>query len=487
VRVDPAEARDTAGRLVAVLAERHAGALRFAGVDLAPALEQQLFFALRDGRRLPTGIGGVAAGAFGAAAPLAASALGIVGRTRTLPDAAEIAVLVRDPTHYAVVDLVEARLQEIAGEALTVVRVGRAAAVPAQRAAAARLSDFVDPRLALAALAQPRAVRRALGSSASAWNEAVGPERAGELRRLAVAESGRIALGAAGLVSLVRRWRPSVLASFDEVGTWARLLPAVAREHGVRSVDLPHAEAADAVAIRGAGYDVMATYGPSASAVLRAAGIGEERIVEIGAPRLDSLIERLAAADPPAPGGPVVFAAQYVTGAMAPDLLRHALRAAVAAAGALGAEVVVVPHPAEPRGTAARLVAELAASERASLRVAAAGTLHEELLGARLLLTGWSNSVFEAAVAGVPAITVAPAGVAPVDFAADGLAAHATDPESAARAALALAEPEARAAAIARARRAAEERLGPLDGMASDRAARLLLSLAGDGRRRSAA
>ena len=486
MRVDPAEARSVAGALVASLVERDEEALRLSGVDLAPALEQQLFFALRDGRLPPSGFRGLAAGALGTGTPLAAAGLGIIGRARTQPDAAEIAVLVRDPTHYAAVDLIEARLQEIAGEALTVVRVGRAAALASPRAFTARLVDVMDPRLALDTLGRRRAMRRALGTCSATWDEALGTERAGQLRRLAAMEAGRIALGAAGLVSLVRRWRPSVLAAFDEIGTWARLLPAVARAHGVRSVDLPHAEAADAIAIRGAGYDVMATYGPRASAVLRAAGIGAERIVEIGAPRLDPLVERLATSTSPPAGAAVVFAAQYETGAMTADLLRRALRAAAAAAGALGAELVVVPHPAEPAGTAAGLVAELPA-DGAPRRVADAGALHDELIGARLLVTGWSNSVFEAAVAAVPAITVAPAGVAPVDFAADGLAAHAVDPGMAARMAVALAEPGARDAAVERARRAAEARLGPLDGKASDRAARLLISLAGDGRRRSAA
>jgi hypothetical protein len=425
--------------------------------------------------------------AVGAGAPLAAAALGIAGRARTQPDAAEIAVLVRDATHYPVVDLIEARLHDIAGEALTVVRVGRAAAAPAPRAVTARLADLVDPRLALATLACRRAVGQALHAGAGAWDEAVGPVRARQLRRVADVEVGRIALGAAGLVSLVRRWRPAVLAAFDEVGTWARLLPAVARAHGVRSVDLPHAEAADPVAIRGAGYDVMATYGPRASAVLREAGVEEGRIAEIGAPRLDPLIARVAAEGLAPAEGPVVFAAQYVTGAMTSDLQRGALRAAMAAAHALGAELVVVPHPAEPPGSAAALVGELSATGSQRPRVAAAGTLDDELIGARLLLTAWSNSVFEAAVAGVPAITVAPPGVAPVDFATDGLAAHAADPQAAARAAVSLATPQARSVAVQRARRAAEERLGPLDGMAADRAARLLLAAAGDTRRRSAA
>jgi glycosyltransferase involved in cell wall biosynthesis len=279
------------------------------------------------------------------------------------------------------------------------------------------------------------------------------------------------------VLSVVNRWEPALLAGLDEIGTWARLLPAAARRSAVPSLDLPHAEAADAVAIRGASYDCMATYGPRATEVLLAAGVERDSIVEIGAPRLDGLVRLVAQRTEAGPERRVVFAAQYVTGAMTAEALATCFDAAVAAAAAFdAAKLVVVPHPAEPPGTAASLVTgrpDIGPSVRL-----ADGGLHVEVTRAALLVTGWSNSVFEAAVAGIPAIAVNPGGVAPVDFGADGLALAAADAESAARVAAALRDEAARSAAVERARRVAAERLGPLDGRAAERAARLMLAVA---------
>jgi hypothetical protein len=77
--------------------------------------------------------------------------------------------------------------------------------------------------------------------------------------------------------------------------------------------------------------------------------------------------------------------------------------------------------------------------------------------------------------------------VAPVDFAADGLAVGASDEASAARAAASLRDEETMRATVERAQAVATQRLGPLDGRASERAARLMLSLARGEPRRSAA
>jgi hypothetical protein len=173
-----------------------------------------------------------------------------------------------------------------------------------------------------------------------------------------------------------------------------------------------------------------------------------------------------------------VFAAQYEAGSMRRHVLEACYRAALGAAEALGAELVVVPHPAEQPGTAASLVAGQRDPSGVAVRLAAAGDLHRELIGSALLVTGWSNSVFEAAVAGVPALTVNPGGIAPVDFAADGLALGATDADSAKTAAAGLRDEGRRDAAVRRAREVAVERLGALDGRASWRAARLMLAMA---------
>lgn len=484
--IDPGEARRTARALAAAVTAAGGDALRFQGVDLSGALEQQLFFALRDGRLPAGGARGIASGALELLRPVAAAALGLAAGRLPRPGDGPIVVLVREPTHYAVIAQIEGELQAAAGESLALVRVGRAASRAPSHAIAPRLADLVVPQLALAAVAHRRLVARAMHGCAAAWAETLGEPRAGELRSLARIEVARIATGAAALLSVVRRWRPSLLVAFDEIGTWARLLPAVGRVNGIPSLDLPHAEAADPVAIEGAAYDRMATYGPRASEVLRQAGIPAERIVEIGAPRFDPLVEM--AATPAAPGGRrLVFAAQYVTGAMRQDVLEACYRAALAAAAAVHGEMVVVPHPAEEPGTAARLVAEVAGQPAVTVRLAASTDLHREVIGASILVTGWSNSVFEAAVAGVPAITVDPGGVSPVDFAADGLSLGAADEEEAARAATSLLDDATRRAAVERARAVATLRLGPLDGGASARAARLMLSLSRAEGRRSAA
>jgi len=268
--------------------------------------------------------------------------------------------------------------------------------------------------------------------------------------------------------------------AFDEVGTWGRILPAVAARHGLASLDLPHAEVADADAVRGAGYDRLAVYGPRAATRLAEAGIDRGRIVVIGAPRFDALVGTGGEVDAmvqPDAAGPVVFAAQYVAGAMTAEGLRTCLSAAAAAAGALApSDLVIVPHPAEPHGTIAALAAAQTLPPGVRLRIADDG-LHAALRGARLLVTGWSNSVFEAALLGVPSISVSPGGVAPVDFAAEGLAIGVSDAAEAARAAAALLDPAARAEAVRRARASLPEHLGPLDGRAAERAARLVREL----------
>lgn len=486
---DPAAARDQARELVTDLRRASPGAIRFEGVELGGALEQQLFFAIRDERRAEKGsLGRLASGAAAVLRPATAAGVGLMAWRLPRTGGAPLVVLVREPTHYPVLAQVEAELQSTAGESLALIRVGRAAAVAPAHAVAPRLVELMEPSLALRAMAHGPIVARALAAAGGAWARRVGEARAAELRQVAADEAGRIELGAAALLSVARRWGPGLLAGLDEIGTWARLLPEVARRRGIPSLDLPHAEAADATAIEGAAYDCMATYGPRATAVLRAAGIPPERIVEIGAPRFDPLV-RLGAVGAAASLGErrVVFAAQYPTGAMTHGVLAACFRAAVAAAGAFGAgELVVAPHPAERSGTAAGLVAGMPGTE-VPVRLAAGTGLHGEIAGAALLVTGWSNAVFEAAVAGIPAIAVNPGGVAPVDFAADGLAVAASDEASAARAASELRAEAARRRAVERARRVAAERLGALDGRASERAARLMLSLARGNPRRSAA
>lgn len=476
-----ASARRTARELVAALAEADAALVTLDGIDLGAALEQQLFFAIRDGRTPGGGtLGRVRSAAAALARPIAAAAIGAAmgaARRTPAPGAAPLVALVREPTHYPVLQQIERELRRQAAEALVLARVGRAAAATPPHAAAPRLAELMLPGRALGALAHGRAMRR-LATATRGWDAVVGAQRAAVLRRIAADELPRISLGTAAVASLVERWRPAVLVAFDEVGTWARILPAVGSAMSVPTLDLPHAETADADAVAGLAYDRVAVYGARAAEVLRSAGYPAERIARIGAPRFDPLI-RDAVPRPAAGPRRVVFAAQYVSGAMQPDTHSACYRAALAAARAVQpSELVVVPHPAEPPGTAARLSAAHSPPPGVVVRLAEPGTLHAEIGAAWLLVTGWSNSIFEAAVAGIPAIAVNPGGVSPVDFAADGLALGAGTDEQAGQAAGSLLDAATRDAALARSRSAVADRVGELDGGASARAAGLILELA---------
>jgi hypothetical protein len=481
---DPAEARRTAGELVASLRARRPELLAIVGADIGPALEQQLFIALRDGRTPATGTWPRAAdaarglGRLGAA--FGAGVGGLVPMRSTNGATSPMVVLVREPVHLRILAGIEAELVRLAGEPPAIVRVGRAAGgrgTPGSE----RLARLLDLRLVGSLAAYQALVGARLASGTAGWPAVVGESAAGTLRRVAAVELPRIGLGAVGIASLVRRWRPSLLSTFDEVGTWARILPAVARANAIPSLDLPHAEAARAVEIRGAGYDRFAVYGSRAAGVLREAGVDEARIVEIGAPAFDSLVSGQAAPErtPNPRGARVVFASQYITGAMTAGHLEASLRAALAAAAALApSELVVVPHPAEPPGLIAGMLSGLTPPGDVTVSVSTE-PLTATLRCADLMVTGWSNSVFEAALLGVPAIMVEPAAGSPVPYAAEGLATGVTSETDAATAARRLRKARSRGQAVARARAALEAHLGPLDGRAAERAARLMLEISG--------
>ncbi|MEO8245897.1 MAG: hypothetical protein ABI622_02140 [Chloroflexota bacterium] len=464
---------DAAARLVAAghvaqLRLHSPGALAIRGADLGSALEQQLFFRLRDDELSPSRVGIVdEVRAWGRIAAIGGAGLAALARGGA-PRGAVVA-LVRQQVHLDALARIETELRALGGPPLLAVRIGPAAsaAQPAGPMGAPAIFEVMDPRL-VAALAGHQLTVRAIRPSSN-----VPAGVAAFARR----ELPRIAAGAVGVESVVRRYRPCLLVSFDEVGTWARIIPAVARRAGIPTLDLPHAEAADAVAITGAGYDAFAVYGPRARAVMERAGIAAERIHEIGAPRFDPLVGNAPA--PPLPGTrrAVVFAAQYVTGRMTAEVLAATYRAAQAAARATGSALLVVPHPAEPPGTMERLMAENPNPPALDVTMARTG-LHAALAEAWVVLTGWSNSVMEAAIAGIPSITVNPGGVAPVDFAAEGLSTGVADEQAAAAAATGLRDAGHARQAVDRARSTLADRLGPLDGRASERAARLIRSLA---------
>jgi hypothetical protein len=176
----------------------------------------------------------------------------------------------------------------------------------------------------------------------------------------------------------------------------------------------------------------------------------------------------------------ILVAAQYVQGLMTIAGLEACHRAALAAAAAVApAQVIVVPHPLQPRNLIEGIVAGFADPPGVAVRVEHSHGLHALLDGAWLLATGWSNSVFEAALRRVPSIMVDPEHLSPVSYAAEGLAIGVSTDAAAADAARALLDPGFREATLDRAAAALTEHLGPLDGRASERAARLILSMAG--------
>ena len=124
------------------------------------------------------------------------------------------------------------------------------------------------------------------------------------------------------------------------------------------------------------------------------------------------------------------------------------------------------------------MVAALRTPPRLTVRIDSDRSLHDLLAGSWLLVTGWSNSVLEAAIARAPSIAVDPERRSPVRYADEGLALPATDSRSAAEAAATLLDPAVRDAAIARGREALEDHIGPLDGRASARAAALIRQMA---------
>jgi hypothetical protein len=485
-RLAPDEARVAAGDLVRDLLARAPAALELDGVNLAPALEQQLFFALRDGFD-PRPIRTPAVVRRAIDLGTVAGALGVAMVPRQLPDVGPdpIVAIIRQPARMSILAPIEAALEQLGGGSLAIARVARAVQSGPDGPRSVRLADLLDPRV-MPGVA--RYVARLGASLASARNGRgstfAGPHES-MLDAIASRELPRIALGTAALESMVRRWHPSLLVAFDEVGTWSRIIPAVARARGVPSLNLPHAEAAVAVAIAGADYDRFAVFGPRAADVLQAAGIDPGRIIQIGAPHFDGLVLRPA---PPAESmiaaSPrrILVAAQYLQGLMTTAGLEACYRAALAAAAAVApAEVVVVPHPLQPRGLIEGIVAGSADPPGVTVRVEHAQGLHALIDGAWLLVTGWSNSVFEAALRRVPSIMVDPEHVSPVSYAAEGLAIGVFTATAAADAARALLDPGFREATLGRAAAALTQHLGPLDGRSSERAAQLILSMSGRG------
>lgn len=477
------EERRIASALIAALPDRVARTLTWAGVDLASSAEQILYVALRQ----PTLV--AATGALSWARPYARLAREGVSRARERSGSgprADVAVFVTQPVHATLFAPVVSYLPT---DLITRVVDARTHGRPSDRIARSdeRLVDHLDARMLPSLAAHALSVQRALGSVPAAWGNLLGDGESEALHAILRRGLPLVALDAARVITYIRRARPDVIACFSESGQLARVVPAAAAAArlGTRVVDLPHAEAADPWGTIGAGYDAVAVYGPRAALAMGRAEIPPDRITEIGPLRYDDLLS-LPGVEPTQDPRRIVLASQPgdpAKPAFHPDVKRTVLRAALAATASLApAELVIVPHPTENDTVTQDFLAGIEMPDRVQVRLERPLTLHDVLPGAWILITGASQSVFDAVLVGVPAITVnATGGDDPVTFARDGIALGATSIDEAISLAHRLRDPQRRRTAAAAARAAIGDRLGPLDGGAAARAAAWLMRFV-DGR-----
>lgn len=447
---------------------RAAGAvLEFLGIDLGPSVEQVLFSNLRAGIPLRVGL----------QRPLArllrraVASLSALRRTDGAP-VADVLVIALSAVHRRLFAPVAAELARLEPSlTTTLVAAGRGAQDPRLAEVPAVSSHLT--RSSAFALMRHRVDRPRLAGALEHWGSIVGSPIADDLVPFVADTIARLAVEAARIEDTLAAVRPRAVVMYDEIDAWSRLVVGVARRHGATVVDLPHAEAVDVDAIRGAEYDLMGVYGPRAAAVVRSAGVPSDRIVVVGPAGFDSLV-RAARSDIDQPPR-VILAAQYRGGRMTDEVRASILDATLAAARAIDATVDLVPHPTESASAWDDILAGRHLRSRGEVRVAPRDSLHDLLPGAALLLTGWSNSVYEAVLAGVPAVTCHLLdGPAPMPFAAEGLAREAGDEAAAADHAQELMRPERRRDALATARAALADHLGPLDGAAAARSAALV-------------
>jgi hypothetical protein len=466
------EAREIATRLISALEPESARIFQFDGVDLAPALGQMLFLAIRSLRMGSSTLGRPAP--VGSLARVAYARTIRTGLRRPRVDG-RVAAITLNPAHAEILRPIAAALAEAGGPSIVQVWDGglRSSGGAWPLPAYAPLASL--PRV----MATYRRLSADLKNLAERWDgvaeEAVLSVAATVLRR----ELRRAILDVACLSALAEQ-DPVLMLTFDEIGRRARLVGPIAARYGIPSLDLPHAEAADALAIRGAAYDMFGVFGPRAREVLQLAGIVPSRIREIGPSRFDPLVRR----DPTTPVTPrrFVFASQWVGGQMTAAVKRATIEIAIQAASAAApCELAIKPHPLE-RDRIADEVLSLGAPPGVSAFVERAQSLYGLLDGAWTLLTGWSNAAFEGVLAHVPIICInATGGELPTTFVEEGLALGATSVEDAVAVVTRLLDPAVRDGVVAAARSLLAGHLGPLDGRAGERAAALIMEMAARG------
>ena len=469
------EARELAAALTEDLRRTAGPALAWAGIDLRPSAEHFLYTALRrPAHHEPEGM-------LSAVRPLVrlARATYLTRRWRGPSPAVDVLVLVTQPVHASLFVPIERELGDATSAILVDARTRGSHNEPIA-GTRCRLAAHLELRQLPSLVAHAMTVQLRLRTAPSAWGRRVDASTADSL--LAILRRGLplAALDAAHIDAMIPRHRAGVVACFSESGILARIAPVVGRRRGVAVVDLPHADAADPWGTVGADYDGVAVYGPRAAEVMRVAGVPIDRIVQIGPLRYDAILStpRVASADAPRR---VIFASQPADPskrALHPEVKRATLRAALAVAEALSpAELVVVPHPTEHDTIAEEELATMPAIEGVAASIARAGGLHDVLPGAWVLVTGSSQSVFDAVLSGIPAITAnLTGGSDPVAFATDGIALGATSAEEAGTLADGLRDPDARRGVVEAARASIGGSLGPLDGSAGARAAAWLRS-----------
>lgn len=463
-------ARELATRLMSALEPESARVFAFDGVDLAPAVAQMLFLAIRS-----VGAGSGEPPRTGPAATLArvAFAHGLRIARRRPPVDGRVAAITLNPAHAEILRPIEAKLAEADGP--PIVQIWDGGLRGHQNFAAPPLPAYLPLASLPRVMAKYRSLRAALQNLAVRWegvaDEAVIGLASSVLRR----ELHRATLDAACLTALAEQ-RPVLMVTFDEIGRRARLVGPIAARYGIPSLDLPHAEAADPLAIRGAIYDVFGVFGPRAREVLQLAGVAPRRIREIGPSRFDALVSR----EPVTPVSPrrLVFASQWLGGQMTAAVKRATIQIALqAASGAAPCEFVIKPHPLE-RDRIADEVLSAGIPPGVTAFVERSRALYDLLGGAWMLLTGWSNAAFEGLLAHVPAICItATGGEPPTTFVEEGLALGATSVEEAVAAVKGLMDPEVRGRALTAARSSLTGHIGPLDGRAAERAAALILEM----------
>jgi hypothetical protein len=485
----PGEAERTlAAALTAQVATREPRIVRIDRIDLGPALEHALFTVLRQ-----EASGAAEAPRAPVRAPSRALPFGRIARSAgtvlagsRLRGAAQasggVAVVASAAIHTTLAGLVADELRDRHGLPVHLVIIDRAHRSSGPFASWATLGDVLDGRW-LWPLTRHAAVLQRNAARASADWGALAGERADRLRRLMESTLPRLALRSAEVDSAVARIRPSLVVAFNESGIWGRLVPAVAHARGLPALDLPHAEAADPWAAVGIGYDAVAVYGARARAVMQVAGLDEARITEVGPLRYDPLIRAVSTA-PSSPSLPrrIIYASQPAGPGRAVPLSVKAstLRVAISAAAvAAPCELVIKPHPIETDTVAAEVLAEDVPPAGVAIRIERERDLHALLPGAWALVTAFSQSVYEAAIAGVPSLAINVTGVpTPVSFVREGIALGATDDASAASAFRTLLDEDRRREVVERARTGLVPHLGPMDGHAASRVAELVERLA---------